>query len=104
MVRATVILSVVAAFVAVVSAAPKGSLIDVDGGEYIGTGNINAQGALTRVVNADNLAVHGMYSSYTQFNLLLLIKCLNALKISFKTLMSPMMIWIWEAPWEALCP
>lgn len=63
MVRATIILSVVAAFVAVVSAAPRGSVVDIDGGEYIGTGNINAQGALNRVVNADNLAVHGMYLS-----------------------------------------
>lgn len=62
MVRATIILSVVAAFIAVASAAPRGSLVDVDGGEYIGTGNINAQNALTHVVAADNLAVHGMYS------------------------------------------
>jgi hypothetical protein len=61
MVRTTILLSVVVAFVASVSAAPKGSLIDIDGGDYIGTGNIYAQGAASDVVSADNLQAHGNY-------------------------------------------
>ncbi len=64
MVRSIIIVSALFALIASVSAAPSDPLVNVDGGEYIGTGNINAQGLLSNVVNADNLHAHGKRNTF----------------------------------------
>ena len=61
MVRATIIVSAVFALVATVSA--KGSILDIDGGDYIGVGQVNAQGAASHVVEAQGLEANGMMYS-----------------------------------------
>jgi hypothetical protein len=58
MVHSTIIVSALFALVAFVSAAPRphGSLVGVDA-DYIGTGDIDAEGALNNVVNANDLEI-----------------------------------------------
>ncbi|GAN09474.1 hypothetical protein MAM1_0269d09003 [Mucor ambiguus] len=59
MVRATIFVSALFALAATVSAIPRpdGTLVDVDGGDHIGTGDLNFDNALQNVVNANDLQV-----------------------------------------------
>jgi hypothetical protein len=58
MVRSIIIVSALFALIASVSAVPRpASLVDLKTKKYIGVGQVNAQGAATKVVNANNLEV-----------------------------------------------
>ncbi|KAK4514338.1 exosome catalytic subunit dis3 [Mucor velutinosus] len=59
MVRATIFVSALFALAATVSAIPRpdGTLVDIDSGDHIGTGDLNFDNALQNVVNANNLRV-----------------------------------------------
>ncbi|CAO0796990.1 unnamed protein product [Mucor circinelloides] len=59
MVRATIFVSALFALAATVSAIPRpdASLVGVDGGDHIGTGDLNFDEALQNVVNANDLQV-----------------------------------------------
>jgi hypothetical protein len=59
MVRSTIIVSALFALVASVTAVPRphGSVVGIDA-DYIGTGDINLQGAGNHVANANNVCVH----------------------------------------------
>ncbi|KAL0144260.1 hypothetical protein V8B55DRAFT_1484981, partial [Mucor lusitanicus] len=59
MVRATIFVSALFALAATVSAIPRpdGTLVDVDSGDHLGTGDLNFGNALQNVVNANDLQV-----------------------------------------------
>ncbi|CAO3652379.1 unnamed protein product [Mucor fragilis] len=59
MVRATIFVSALFALAATVSAIPRpaGTLVDVDSGDHLGTGDLNFDNALQNVVNANDLQV-----------------------------------------------
>ncbi|KAL9557917.1 hypothetical protein MBANPS3_001147 [Mucor bainieri] len=58
MVRATIFVSALFALAATVAAVPRpGTLVDVDSGDHLGTGDLNFDNALQNVVNANDLNV-----------------------------------------------
>lgn len=69
MVRSTILLSAIIACIGSISAIPTpgGSLIDVDGGDHIGTDQITLNNVLNNAASADNAEVQGKNYSYYYF-------------------------------------
>lgn len=64
MVRSTILFSAVIACIGAVSAIPTPGLLNLDGGDFIGLNNIDAQDNLNDAVSIDNLQIYGMFFIY----------------------------------------